>query len=223
MMEQRAGEVLKSLAFNPHLASYIDSTLPIPKVHRGRGNIRLVILGQDPTVKRAESRANVKTVLNLDRKNVLRRYLEAVCVGLGLRLDVNVYATNYLKNFFIEPPAQIKEIDILDAFTPHWLPLLQYELSQFPEVPVITLGEPLLGAIVIGGASPKVRDYWGYTQDWKEGKTGPLKYSPPENNILGRVVFPFPHQPSIGKQFYSARLSQYVKYVGQHMAEFGES
>ena len=219
IVEQRAGKVLISLGSNPHLGSYVDITLPIPRIHQGYGNIRLVILGQDPTVKRAKSRARIKTVLNLDRKNALRRYLERMCKELGLSLDENVYATNYIKNFFIKHPTQIKEIDIFEVFAPHWLPLLQVELSEFPDVPVITLGERLLEAIVIEGASPKMRDYWGYTSGWKSDETGLFKYLHPENNILNRAVFPFSHQPSIGKQFYKERASGYIDFVKQYLSE----
>ena len=77
---------------------------------RGHGGIQLVVLGQDPTVKNAEARGRITTVLNLDKPGSLRSYLQRVCAGLGARLDENVYATNVIKNFFTMPPTTVKEV-----------------------------------------------------------------------------------------------------------------
>lgn len=210
---QRAKEKLGMMASDPELACFIDSTLGIPNVFRGSGEIRLIILGQDPTVKNPDSRAKIKTVLNLDRQGSLRTYLSQVCEGLGLDLDRDVYATNYLKNFSVKPPTQIKEIDVFQVFRRIWLPLLRDELDEFPQAPVITLGQPLLVALVREGARPCVRDYWGYTPGWQSGGTGDLGFLGPSENQLDRVVFPFPHQPSIRKRFYSERMADYVAFV----------
>jgi len=204
-------EILENLLADSHLAHFVCK-LPIPKVYSGNGRIKLVILGQDPTVKNKASRATITTVLNLDKSGSLKNYLSRICTGLGISLE-NVYATNYLKNFFTEPPTQIKEIDIFKEFTPYWLPLLKEELAQFPHVPIIVLGQPLLLPIVCGGASSLVRDYWAYTANWKSGEKGIYRYVEPDKNILGRVVFPFPHQPSIGKQFYTKRFEEYIAFI----------
>jgi hypothetical protein len=212
-VEQESDEILAKLVQDPQLGRFVDETLTIPKVYHGRGAIQLIVLGQDPTVKNPPSRARIKTVLNLDRQGSLRTYLSQVCVGLGLNLDQHVYATNYLKNFFVCQPTSMSIVDPFEAFSSYWLPLLRDELAQFPNVPVITLGEPLLGALVCKGASPKVREYWGYTPRWKSGETGPLRCLEPASNRLGRVVFPFPHQPSLGKQFYRERLQGYIAFV----------
>jgi len=217
-VEQRAKEVLIGLASNPHLSRFVDSTLDIPRVYRGSGEIRLIVLGQDPTVKNVRSRATIKTVLNLDRRGSLRNYLAQICSDLGLDLGQNVYATNYLKNFFIKPPTQIKEINVFQEFSRIWLPLLLDELAMFPHEPIITLGEPLLSALVHKGASPRVRDYWGYTPRWKSGETGPFRCVEPNENHLGRFIFPYPHQPSIRKRFYRERLRDYTAFVRDALA-----
>jgi hypothetical protein len=191
-VQGRATDVLGDLSRHTDLARYVDSTLDIPEVFCGQGEIRLVVLGQDPTVKNPRSLRTIKTVLNLDKNGSLKAYLSRICEGLGLNLDQHVYATNYLKNFFVKPPTQIDDIDVFQAFGPIWLPLLGEELNLFPQVPVITLGEPLLGALVRGEASPHVRDYWGYTSGWKSGERGEFRHLPPRDNLLERTVFPFP-------------------------------
>jgi uracil-DNA glycosylase len=214
-VRQSANTVLSKLALDPTLARFVDSTLDIPDVFHGEGEIRLVVLGQDPTVKNPRSRHRIKTVLNLDKEGSLKSYLSRICDGLGLDLDQHVHATNYLKNFFAKPPTQIDDIDVFEMFGPIWLPLLKEELGLSPQAPIITLGQPLLTALVRGEASPRVRDYWGYTSRWKSGERGELRHLPPQDNLLERTVFPFPHQPSIRKQFYSERLADYTAFVRQ--------
>lgn len=207
--------ILKSLASHDRLGCFVDSRFSIPHTYRGTGSILLIVLGQDPTVKHEESRASITQVLNLDKHGSLYNYLSRICIGLGLDLAKSIYATNYLKNFFVVPPTKIKEISVFEEFAPYWLPLLRKELAEFTHTPIITLGQPLLSAIVRVGASPLLREYWGYTDSWKLGKTGEFRYLEPSENILGRTVFPFPHQPAVGKQFYADRFSGYVAFMKQ--------
>jgi hypothetical protein len=185
----------------------------LPRPYRGDGPIKLIVLGQDPTIKNAAGRANIKTVLNLDKPRSVWLYLQGICRGLGLDLKHNVYATNLYKNFFTEPPTQIKQMDIFSAFLPAWLPILIEELAPFENVPVISLGEPLLKAI-LGTRGPKrLRDFWGYTANWTAGSLDPLGYVKPEENILARRIFPFPHQPSLRKEFYKVQMDTYISFL----------
>ena len=108
-IEARANSILEQLKRDERLGQYVDRTLPIPKPYHGSGEIKLIVLGQDPTVKALRSRKTIRTVLNLDRKGSVRAYLAGVCNGLGLQLAENVYATNLYKNFFIHPPTQITD------------------------------------------------------------------------------------------------------------------
>lgn len=211
-IEERAEDILNSLLADAHLARYV-SNLRIPRVHQGSEGVWLIILGQDPTTRSFSSRAPTRTVLDLDRQGNLRRYVAEICGGLGLDLNQHVYATNYLKNLFVRPPTEIREIDVFDRFSRWWLPLLLEELAQFPGVPVITLGQPLLAALVRESAGPRVRDYWGYTRGWKSGERGSFQFLKPNQNRLGRVVFPFPHQPTTRKRFYRETLGDYIVFV----------
>jgi len=149
----------------------------------GRANpctIKLIVLGQDPTVQDATARAKIRTVLNLDKNGSVRAYLSGLSQKLEIDLQQNIYATNIYKNFFIAPPTQISEIDIFKAFLPAWLPLLKDELSQFDGIPVITLGEPVMNSLFISGKPNRLRNYWGYTSEWKTGKFDGLDYIKPE-------------------------------------------
>ena len=61
--------------------------------------------------------------------------------------------------------------------------------------------------------SAKVRDYWGYRPDWAAGRANPLGYIGSADNRLNHILFPFPHQPSLRKQFYRVRMNDYVSFV----------
>jgi len=210
---EEAKLIFKEIIANESLAPHVDPRLPIPDVFFGTGEIKLIVLGQDPTVKDAEKRKDITVTLNLNKRGSVRNYLTRVCIELGLDLKQNVYATNLLKNFFIKPPTQIKEFDIFAAFVPYWLPLLREELARFPNIPVITLGQPLLRALVVDKSKGLVRKYWGYTKDWQDNPLLPFSFVPPEDNKLGRGFFPFPHQPSLRKAFYKATLPAYIDYL----------
>jgi hypothetical protein len=211
--ERRANAILGHLEKGSVLGKYIDQSLPIPQPFRGTGNITLIFLGQDPTVKNVASRKMIKMVLNLDKNNALKRYLTEICDKLGIKLEENVYATNLYKNFFVAPPTQIREIDIFRQCAPHWLPLLLEELSEFEQVPVITLGEPILVPLTFDHASRKVHDYWGYVRNWETRPLPSFRHLKASDNKISRTIFPFPHQPSLRKPFYKTKMDDYVAYV----------
>ena len=213
-VKPKAEIILQEISRNKRLVRYIDLNAGIPEVYKGEQDIKLVVLGQDPTVRDPQVRVNIDMVLNLNKGGNLKNYLTRICGELGISLS-NVYATNYYKNFFINPPTTIKEINIFSEFSSYWLPLLKEELAYFPEVPVITLGEPMLKFIVLGKASPLVRHYWGYRPTWKLGEQGPFSYLKPGDNVLDRVIFPLPHQPSLSKSFYKERLIDYLGFIRQ--------
>lgn len=211
----RSSDILDKIKDNPKLSQYITED-KIPSVFIETDDvkeIRLIVIGQDPTVKNEVSRKTVSTVLNLDKPNgSISKYLSTICEGLGLNLQQHVYATNYAKNFFTRPPTQIKECNLLDETSRYWLPLLQSELSRFPNCTIITLGEPLLRVLLIKPHKAFLRDYWGYTSHCL-GTEPVFSYIPPEENKLTHKIFPFPHQPSIRKAFYRATLKAYLTYV----------
>lgn len=210
----KANNILSQLFQDEKLSKHLDPTLGIPEPYRGTGTIRLIVLGQDPTIKDIAKRKNIKTVLNLDTNGSARGYLAGVCLGLGLDLKQNVYATNLFKNFFTSPPTGIKGRDILKEYLDPWLRLLQEELAPFDNVPVITLGEPVLKLLLEGDSLHPLREHWGYVAKWQSGLLfRELKYVKPEDNRLQRTLFPFPHQPTLRKGFYRIRRNDYIDFM----------
>lgn len=212
-IRERAHRAVEELNRDRQLGKYIDTSLETPQPYRGQGKIRLIVLGQDPTIRAVEKRQDIKTVLNLDKNGSVRAYVAGVCNDLGIKATENVYATNLYKNFFVRPPTQIAEVDIFQEFVGAWLPLLIDELAEFPGVPLITLGEPLLAPLVNDGVPAKVRHYWGYVPHWEMQRLLPYQYIKPQQNKLARVIFPFPHQPSLRKKFYRTKMKEYTRFV----------
>ncbi|MBQ6276811.1 MAG: hypothetical protein IJK62_08915 [Bacteroidales bacterium] len=189
------------------LANYDDNPISkklgfVPPFNEAGKDIKLIIIGQDPTIKNEKQRCKINVTLNLDKSGAIRKYVEDICEGLNISLS-NVYATNLFKYFYTIPPAQT--FDVMEKHLEPNLTLLKKELAGFANCPIITLGEPVLKLLV--GNNAKVREYWGY--DKKTGKTnGKFKYVSANDNKLNRIIFPFCHQPSIRKDFYKNALSQ---------------
>lgn len=179
----------------------------VPPYNEAGKDIKLIIIGQDPTIKNEKQRCKINATLNLDKSGAIRKYVEDICEGLKISLT-NVYATNVFKYFYTIPPAQT--FDVMAKHLEPNLTLLKKELAGFANCPIITLGEPVLKLLVDKNA--KVREYWGY--DKKKGKTnGKFKYVSANDNKLNRIIFPFCHQPSIRKDFYKKTLEQYTRFV----------
>lgn len=169
-------------------------------------DIKLIIIGQDPTVKNPQSRRFIKKTLNLDKPGGnLKYYIEnTICRGFGIDLH-NVYATNIIKYFYHEPPARTPEI--LTRHLELNLNLLRNEVIAYPNVPVITLGEPVL-KMLSNNNYDKVRKYW----DFHKGTSGHNFMKCTENG-LERPFYPFPHQPSYRRKFYSDTMDYYLAYA----------
>lgn len=185
----------------------IDLALPVIPVFNGTGVTKLIIIGQDPTVKNAMSRKKITCTLNLDKNNALTGYVKRICGIMGIEFE-NVYATNLFKYFYTYPPAATPEV--LKAHLQLNLELLKKELNTFDGIPVITFGEPVLQLLT--SKASKVSKYWDYNARF--GKTnGSFKFAAAEDNKLQRIFFPFPHQPSIRKVFYTQTLHSYVDFL----------
>jgi len=216
----KASAARDELARQPQIGPFVDRSLPIPRPYAGYGDIKLVIIGQDPTVQRAEERAGIRTVLNLDKRGGLLRYLAGVCQDLGVSLKENVYATNACKCFFTRPPTAIVDVDVLALSAPLWLPILRAELAQFPDALVTSLGQPVLSMLVRDGYSREMKDYWGYHPHWKAGERKPMHAIEPAESTVGRRIFPFVHQPTLRgarAAFYRERRGEYIAFMTESL------
>jgi uracil-DNA glycosylase len=187
----------------------IDMSLsPIPP-YWGNGEIRLIIIGQDPTIKNLSQRSKISTTLNLNRSGSLKRYIELICEKMGLTLE-NVYATNIFKYFYTSPPATT--MDVLFNHLTMNIRLLRRELEVYPGLKVITLGEPVL-QLLSNIYKDRVRYYWDYGNI-----TNSREFRKCIDNEIDRSFYPFPHQPSLVKRFYSQTLNDYLNFVAQDIA-----
>jgi uracil-DNA glycosylase len=212
-------QITNNLIKSPY-GSFIDGRFTAPVPFRGTGDIKIIILGQDPTVKNPEYRKKIKVTLLLDQAGGLRTYLGNICSGLGINLDKNIYATNLLKNFFAKPPDQIRKenSDFMQLVSAYWIPLLIKEISEFPNIPVLTLGEPVLNCLLKTSDWVLIRNYWGYK--------GPALYDEKfyfissEENVLNRNIFPFPHIHGKKHKFYLSQIGGYLKFTRRMTNQF---
>jgi uracil-DNA glycosylase len=205
-------ETLDKLARSEIKAEIVESPFP-PPPFRGRGKIKLIILGQDPTVQDPESRKNVRVTLILDQPGRLRTYAEKICNALDIDLDENIYATNLLKNFFRVPPDSLRKKDpqFFQKAADLWIPVLKKEIGEFENVPILPLGEPVLNALTDSPNWTLIRNYWGYEGPGKYGQK--FGYIKPTGNILARTLFPFPHLPGLTHKIYGQQMAGYLAFL----------
>lgn len=188
-----------------------DSLLPVLPFRISR-KIKLIIIGQDPTVKLTESRKTIEYTLNLDKNGSLKIYLDKICQELGIKFD-NIYATNIFKYFYTSPPE--RTMYILENHLLINIKLLKEELSAYRKIPIITLGLPVLR--LLAGDKSQVSYYWDYNKKTKS-TNGNFKLCPAKDNILISDLFPFPHQPSITHGFYKNTLIEYLAFVKKNIS-----
>lgn len=195
------------------ISQYIDTSLTPPSPFRGRGKIKLIVLGQDPTVQDPEYREKIKVTLLLNQPGGLRTYLGKVCQGLDIDLDENIYATNLLKNFFTVPPDKMRKENpqFFRRAADYWIPLLKAEIEELENVPILPLGEPVLNCLTTSPDQVLIRNYWGYEGPARYGRN--FGYIKPTENVLSRVVFPFPHIPGLSHKIYREQLDGYLAFM----------
>lgn len=203
---------LERIESNPVFGEYVPPYI-------GGGEIKLVIIGQDPTVKNPESRKKITCTLNLNKKGSLRSYVEKICECLCISLE-NVYATNLFKYFYTVPPAST--IEVLKQHLQPNLELLKDELASLnlpQNTPVITLGEPVLRLLLeenrVSGKEKKVRYYWDYNSTTKSSDRN-FRFVDESESALSHKFYPFCHQPSMRKQFYKDWLNDYISFVKEN-------
>jgi len=198
----------KDAVLQNDIDSSFDFILPFSKAEK-TSEIKLIFIGQDPTIRNKKSRGEITVTLNLDKENSLKTYLKKVCVILQVDIEKEVYATNLYKCFFKHPPAD--DQTILTRQFKIWMDLLINELTVFKNPFVITLGEPLINQLIHSN-SKKVKDYWDYIGNTKSG--GNFKCNEPYENYLQRRIYPIAHQPTWNRnKFYKTYLKSYLEFL----------
>jgi len=192
---------------NDFIENPIDSNLLPVLPFRITNKIKLLILGQDPTVKNEKSRQSIEYTLNLDKAGSLKAYINQICDLLGISFE-NIYSTNIFKYFYTYPPE--RTMHVLHSHLPANLELLKEELAAYPKVPIIALGLPVLQ--LLASEKAQVRDYWNYNPKTRKCD-GKFTFCPAKDNKLERDIYPFPHQPSIRKVFYRDNLQIYINFM----------
>jgi uracil-DNA glycosylase len=144
----------------------------------------------------------------LDKNGTLKNYVSSICTGLGIKL-ANVYATNLYKYFYTVPPADTPHV--LRCHFHENLELLQREVSLFPQAKIICLGEPLL-QLICKNTKAEVKSFWNYNKKTKVSD-GTYTAIAAEDNYLNRKIYPYPHVPSLRKEFYKSHLRYYTHFV----------
>ena len=216
---KQSRDVVEVLMADAVIGKYIDDTIPVPRPFVGTGDIRLVILGQDPTVNELSTRQAITTVLMLDQKGSnLHRFLTGICTGLGISLDQNVYATNVCKNFFTEPPKNVMTTDLIGLSWHYWRPLVVAELDRFPKAAILTLGNPILHVTVREPAVKDLKHYWGHVGGKVMKEHGEYRLVEEQHSTLGRPFFPFPHITNISAtELYRTHRNDYLSFVREHL------
>ena len=175
-------------------------------------NIKLIFIGQDPTVRNPKARGKINFTLNLDKENSLKKYIREVCNILEIDIEKEVYATNLYKCFFKIPPADDQTI-LTRQFKP-WMDFLINELTVFENPFVITLGEPLINQLIHSN-SKQVKYYWDYIGQTKSGKN--FKFNEPNENYLQKRIYPIAHQPNWNRnEFYKTYLTDYLDFLNRN-------
>ena len=188
-----------------------DFILPFSRADK-ISNVKLIIIGQDPTVREKKSRGDINVTLNLDKENSLKKYIKDIGFALNIDIDKEVYATNLYKCFFKKPPAD--DQTILTRHFKIWIDLLINELAPFDNSFVITLGEPLISQLVHSN-SKKVKYYWDYIGQTKSGRN--FKYNESSENYLQRRIYPMAHQPAWKRnKFYKFYFKDYLDFLKQN-------
>jgi hypothetical protein len=211
-IEKQLLKVKTTLSNDPILQKDIDSNLPflLPYSKAEKcADIKLIIIGQDPTIRNIESRKTITATLNLDKNNSLRTYLGLICNKLQINIDNEVYATNLYKCFFTYPPADNESI--LTRHFKIWADLLINEISVFQNPIIISLGEPLIKQLIHTGKN-EVKFFWDYMGNTKSGNN--FKAIESNNNYLQKRIYPVAHQPTWSQnKFYKDHLEAYLNFV----------
>jgi len=148
-------KMLAELKF--HLVKNIDDYLPFPKPFIGKGPIKAVVVGADPSTT---DRKRFDTVFDLSGND--RRYfkdIERNLNAIGLSID-NVYVQNYCQNYFTHTTYKQRKNWKRAAGVWHTFLITEVEDLFDPHIPILTTSEIIFNRLIYSDAkAPK--EYYG--------------------------------------------------------------
>jgi uracil-DNA glycosylase len=114
--------------------------LTVKPYYRLGNDFRLMLIGQDPTVRERQDRVEYSLMLN-DPNSQLSRWLSDV-IGRSTVDSVTMYGTNTLKCTFPRVPSDLGGFRYLNPYFKKCKEHLIKEISEFKPDLVLTLGEP---------------------------------------------------------------------------------
>jgi uracil-DNA glycosylase family 4 len=116
----------------------------IEPFHKDGSAIKLMLIGQDPTIIKDPERVNTVLMLNeiSGRNGQLRKWLETELIGKGNFDSVEIYATNLVKCQFSKPPSQSGGKTFLEIRFKNCKSYLYSEIEKYKPTLILTFGEP---------------------------------------------------------------------------------
>jgi len=120
----------------------VELRLVPPYFKEGRG-LRLMLVGQDPTIKQEPGRVKQAHMLD-DPNSLLSRWLREDVLGEKNFGSLTLYAANLVICAFPEPPSAYPQgaLEFLRRYFKNCKGYLSEEISRFQPTLVLTLGEP---------------------------------------------------------------------------------
>lgn len=211
-MDNQIDNIMKTIRDDKEIGEFIDNYKRLPKPYKGDKKIKLIILGQDPTIEKDRP---IDMVLELDKNSKLKNYIIDICDKLDIGFD-EIYATNLIKNFFTKKPKALekenKNKTIISKYAEIWLPALEEELKEYEDIPILTLGQPVLKFLINEDVKNELKFYWGYNS---EKINRDFKIIEKKDNKLNRIIIPFPHITTKNNSFYKNEFDNYCEFINR--------
>lgn len=135
----------------PDLATFCNTEITeLPEAYIGKGEIKAVLLGADPTnngIKTDKGQKQLKTVFGIDEFNEFFRPQLSNLKQIGLTID-NLYIQNVCRNYFTDETSKNKNWNKVAQL---WLRHLKEELDAFDserKLPLLATSEVIVKALV---------------------------------------------------------------------------
>lgn len=176
----------------------IFTEFDIPEAHKGRGEIKAIVLGADPTHIVGDYPKKLDKVFGLENGETSPywRGINKNLRQIGLSLD-DIYVQNVCRNYFDRETSKNEKWE--EIASNYWIPLLKAELdSRFDlRIPILMTTQFILWA-ALERTSKKIKANTIYYEH---------KYIPGENNKFRRALFALYRHP-----YYSLAKPELIPY-----------